>query len=159
MRGAVLKGVILIALVAILTTGCSTVQSNPKTTIGAVGGGALGGLIAGAAGGSAGTIVASTLGGIIVGGVIGKLLDDRDKRLAAEASQNALETAPSGRSVTWRNPDNEHSGAVTPVKTYQTPSGTYCREYEQIVTVDGKREKVYGTACRQPDGSWRNVNK
>lgn len=159
MRGAVLKGVILIALAAILTTGCSTVQSNPKTTIGAVGGGALGGLIAGAAGGSAGTIVASTLGGIIVGGVIGKLLDDRDKRLAAEASQNALETAPTGRSVTWRNPDNEHSGAVTPVKTYQTPSGTYCREYEQIITIDGKREKVYGTACRQPDGSWRNVNK
>jgi surface antigen len=138
MRGAVLKGVILIALAAILTTGCATVQSNPKTTIGAVGGGALGGLIAGAAGGNPATIAASTIGGILLGGVVGNLLDQRDKRLADEAAQKALETAPTGRSVAWRNPDNEHSGTVTPVRTYQTAGGTYCRE---------------------PDGSWRVVNK
>ena len=86
-------------------------------------------------------------------------MDERDKRLAAEASQKALETAPTGRSVAWRNPDNEHSGTVTPVKTYQTATGTYCREYEQIVTIEGKKEKAYGTACRQPDGSWKIVNK
>jgi surface antigen len=159
MRGVVLKGVALIALAAILTTGCATVQSNPKTAIGAAGGGALGGLIAAAAGGSSATIAASAVGGILVGGVVGYLLDARDKRLAAEAAQKALETAPTGRPIAWRNPDNEHSGTVTPVRTYQTAGGTYCREYEQIVTIDGKQEKVYGTACRQPDGSWSVINK
>ncbi len=158
MRSTVLKGVALVAFVAILTTGCATIQSNPKTTVGAVGGGTLGGLIAAAAGGNSAAIAASVVGGILVGGVVGKLLDDRDKRLAAEAAQNALETAPSGRPVAWRNPDNDHSGTVTPVRTYQTSSGTYCREYQQIVTIDGKHEKAYGTACRQPDGTWRVIN-
>ena len=27
-------------------------------------------------------------------------------------------------------------------------------EYTQTVTIDGKTRQAYGTACRQPDGSW-----
>jgi len=158
MRGRVLKGIALVALVGILTTGCASIESNPKTAIGAVGGGALGGLIAGAAGGNPAAIAASVIGGILVGGLVGNLLDERDKRLAAAAEQKALETTPTGRAVSWQNPDNGHSGTVTPVKTYQTASGSYCREYETKVSVDGKQEKAYGTACRQPDGSWKIVN-
>jgi surface antigen len=142
----------------VLTAGCATIQENPKTTIGAVGGGTLGGLIAGAAGASPAGIAASVVGGILVGGLIGNLLDERDKKLAAEAAQKALETAPTGRPVAWQNPDNGHSGTVTVVKTYQTASSSYCREYQQTVTINGKQEKAYGTACRQPDGSWKIVN-
>jgi hypothetical protein len=29
------------------------------------------------------------------------------------------------------------------------------REYQTTITVGGQREKAYGTACLQPDGSWR----
>ncbi len=158
MQGTLLKGIVLVVLIAILTTGCATIEENPKTTIGAVGGGTLGGLIAAAAGGNAAVIAASTIGGILLGGVIGNMLDERDKRLAAEAAQRALETGPTGQPVTWQNPDNGHYGSVTPVKTYQTSGGSYCREYQQIVTIDGKQEKAYGTAGRQPDGSWKVVN-
>ncbi len=158
MRKQMLKGGALIALVAILSTGCATIESNPKTTIGAVGGGALGGLIAGAAGGNPAAIAASVIGGMLVGGLVGNLLDERDKRLAAQAEQRALETAPTGKSVAWQNPDNGHSGTVTPVKTYQTAGGSYCREYQTQVNIDGKQEKAYSTACRQPDGSWKLVN-
>jgi surface antigen len=158
MRGRMLKGVTVVALIAILTTGCATIEANPKTTIGAVGGGTLGGLIAAAAGGNPAAIAASVVGGILVGGLVGNLLDERDKRLAAEAEQKALETAPTGRTVTWQNPDNGHSGKVTPVKTYQTASGSYCREYETNVNVGGQQEKAYGTACRQSDGSWKIVS-
>ncbi len=158
MQGTVWKGVAVVVLIAVLTTGCATIQENPKTTIGAVGGGALGGLIAGAAGASGAGIAASVIGGILVGGLIGNLLDERDKKLAAEAAQKALETAPTGKPVAWQNPDNGHSGTVTVVKTYQTSSSNYCREYQQTVTIDGKQEKAYGTACRQPDGSWKVVN-
>jgi surface antigen len=43
---------------------------------------------------------------------------------------------------------------VTPVRTYQA-GGTYCREFQSNVTIDGKPDKAYGTACRQPDGSWK----
>ncbi len=158
MKGTVLKGIVLVALIAILTTGCATIEQNPKTTIGAVGGGTLGGLIAAAAGGSGAAIAASAIGGILVGGLIGNLLDERDKKIAAETAQRALETAPTGSPVVWKNPDNGHFGTVTPVKTYQTASGSYCRDYQQTVTIDGKQEKAYGTACRQPDGSWRVAN-
>ena len=158
MRGRVLKGVAVGTLVLVLLTGCSTIESNPKTTIGAVGGGTLGGLIAAAAGGSGAAIAASVIGGILVGGLVGNLLDERDKKMAAEAERKALETAPSGTTVSWQNPDNGHKGTVTPVRTYQTANGQYCREFQTNVTVEGKSEKAYGTACRQSDGSWKIVS-
>jgi len=47
MRRGILRMCAVVTLVAIVGTGCETMQANPKTTIGAVGGGALGGLIAG----------------------------------------------------------------------------------------------------------------
>jgi hypothetical protein len=30
----------------------------------------------------------------------------------------------------------------------------YCREYTKTVSIGGKAERAYGTACQQPDGSW-----
>ena len=158
MRRTGLKSIALILLVAILATGCATIEANPKTTIGAVGGGTLGGLIAAAAGGNPAAIAASVVGGILVGGLIGNLLDERDKRLAAAAEQKALEMAPTGMPVTWKNPDNGHSGTVVVTQTYQTATATYCREYQTTVKIEGKSQKAYGTACRQPDGSWKIVN-
>jgi hypothetical protein len=56
------------------------------------------------------------VGGLLVRGLVGDLLDDRDKRLQAEAAARALETAPTGQSVAWKNPDSGHSGTVTPTK-------------------------------------------
>ncbi len=44
--------------------------------------------------------------------------------------------------------------SITPVETYQRDSGQYCREYRTEVEVAGGVEEAYGTACRQPDGSW-----
>lgn len=41
---------------------------------------------------------------------------------------------------------------------YQTQSGQYCREYQSSVRVGGQMQYGYGTACQQPDGSWRVVN-
>jgi surface antigen len=141
-----------------VTTGCETVgpavKSNPKTTIGAAGGATVGGLIAAAASANPAAIAASVVGGLLVGGLVGNLLDDRDKRLQAEAAHKALESAPAGQSVAWKNPDNGHSGTVTPTKTQKTESG-YCRDYQATVQIDGKEEKTAGRACRQPDGTWR----
>jgi hypothetical protein len=33
----------------------------------------------------------------------------------------------------------------------------YCREYQSTMTVGGQQIASYGTACQQPDGSWRIV--
>jgi surface antigen len=69
-----------------------------------------------------------------------------------------MESAPAGKSVAWQNPDSGHSGTVTPTRTFQTADGTYCRDYHTTVVIDGKQERATGTACRQPDGSWRIAN-
>jgi len=158
MRGFVQRCLALMVLVVVLTTGCAEVSQNPKTAIGGVGGAALGGLIAAAAGGGGTGIAAGVIGGGLLGGLVGNVLDDRDRRYAAEAAHQALETAPSHRSVAWKNPDSGHAGTVTPVRTYQTAEGTYCREYQTTVTIEGRQERGYGTACRQPDGTWKIVN-
>jgi len=153
-----LRCIALATFVLVTATGCETMQANPKTTNGAVGGAAVGGLIAAAAHGSPAAIAASVIGGGLLGSLAGNMLDERDRRMAAETTHRALETAPTGTAVPWQNPDTGHSGAVTPTRTYQTASGTFCREYQQSVTIDGKPEQVTGTACRQPDGSWTAAN-
>lgn len=155
MRRGIVRGAAALMLAAFLLTGCTYVEQNPKTTIGAAGGATVGGLIAAAAGGNPAAIAASVVGGLLVGGLVGNLLDERDKRLQAEAAHRALETAPAGTSVAWKNPDTGHSGTVTPTKTYQAPGGGYCRDYQTTVEIDGKQERASGKACRQADGTWR----
>ncbi len=158
MGRALMRPAAAFAVVVILATGCETMQSNPKTTVGAVGGATVGGLIAGAAGGNAAAVAAGVIGGGLVGGLIGNLLDERDRRLQAEAAYQAFERTRTGKSVAWRNPDSGHSGTVKPVRTYKTAGGTNCREYETTVTIEGRQERARGTACRQADGTWRLVS-
>jgi surface antigen len=138
--------------------GASGSDFGPKTGVGAALGAAGGGLLGAAAGGGATGIAAGVLLGGLLGGATGSYLDDQDKRRAANAAQQALESKPSGAPTTWTNPDTGHSGSVTPIRTYQASNGQYCREYEQSVTIGGKAQKSYGTACRQPDGSWKLVS-
>jgi surface antigen len=148
------ESVAILVLIVAALTGCATIEDNPKASIGAFGGAAFGGLIAAAAGGGGAAIVGAVIGGALLGAFAGNALDQRDKRLAAEAQQRALENAPTGKPVAWTNPDTGHAGTVTPTRTYQSAGG-YCREFQNNVTIGGKDEKAYGTACRQPDGSWK----
>ena len=148
---------------ALATTSCqeggtSGSDFGPKTGIGAALGAAGGGLLGAAAGGGATGIAAGVLLGGLLGGATGSYLDDQDKRTAANTTQQALDSKPSGTTTTWTNPDSGHSGSVTPLRTYQANNGQFCREFEQSVTIGGKPQKSYGTACRQPDGSWQTVS-
>lgn len=143
-------------LMAFLLMGCES--TGPKTAVGGLGGAAAGGLLAAALGGSGTAIAAGTILGGLVGGAIGDRLDAADRQRANTAAAQALESSPSGQSVAWRNPDSGNAGAVTPVRTYQTSTGQYCREYTQTINIGGERHQSYGTACRQPDGTWRIVS-
>jgi hypothetical protein len=40
---------------------------------------------------------------------------------------------------------------------YTAPNGQTCREYQSTAEIGGHRQMTYGTACLQPDGSWRIV--
>ncbi len=145
-----------VILVAFLLMGCET--TGPKTAIGGLGGAAAGGLLAAALGGKGAGIAAGTILGGLIGGVIGDRLDAADREKARAAASQALESVPSGQSVAWRNPDTGNTGAVTPVRTYQTSSGQYCREYTQTISIGGEKHQSHGTACREPDGSWKIVS-
>jgi surface antigen len=151
-RGTVVSAI----LMAFLLMGCET--TGPKTAIGGLGGAAAGGLLGAALGGGGAGIAAGTILGGLLGGAIGDRMDAADRRQAQSAATHALETSPSGKSVAWRNPDTGNTGSVTPVRTYQTATGQYCREYTQTITIGGEKHQSYGTACREPDGSWRVVS-
>ena len=41
---------------------------------------------------------------------------------------------------------------------YVAPNGQTCRAYQSSAIVNGVQQPVHGTACLQPDGTWRVVN-
>ena len=150
--------VAIILLVAFPALSCQSLANltsdNPKAVLGSLGGAAVGAGIAALAHGNPAAIVASAVAGGLIGGYIGHRLDNKDKQMAAQAASRAFENNPTGQASSWSNPDSGNSGTITPTKTYQA-SGQYCREYQQTITVAGEQHQAYGTACRQPDGSWK----
>jgi hypothetical protein len=72
---------------------------------------------------------------------------------AHEDAQIRATTVPLGNSVTWSS--NGAYGAVTPIRESNNAYGQYCREYRQTATIGRQTEEIYGTACQEPDGSWR----
>jgi surface antigen len=142
-----------IALATVLSvTGCATYQ-GPQEQTGMVIGGILGGVLGDQVGGGHGrtaAIIAGTLAGAAIGGAIGHNMDETDRMRTAQT----LETVRTGVPSRWNNPDTGNDYTVVPTRTYDTSSGP-CREYTIDAMIGGRKEKVYGTACRQPDGSWR----
>lgn len=136
-------------------SGCAVppTQEQSGIVIGGALGGALGSQIGGGHGRTAATVI-GTLFGATVGGSIGRSMDDTDRLKVA----HTLESVRTGVPSQWRNPDTGNQYTVVPTRTYET-AGTPCREYTVNGRVGGKREKIYGTACRQPDGSWRTVSE
>ncbi len=135
-------------------------NGGPKQTFGGIAGGVGGGLLGSQFGKGHGRLVAVGAGvllGSLLGSEVGRQMDANDKRLAANANQRAY-SAPVGQQINWNNPQNGNSGSVTPVRDGYSRSGEYCREFQQNVTIGGKVQKSYGTACRQPDGQWKIVN-
>ena len=129
-----------------------------KTTGGALVGAGLGGLAGSQLGHGSGKLATTALGvvlGGLLGGSVGASLDRADQTALNQSTQNALESAPTNQPVQWRNPDNGHYGTVVPVRTYQPSPGQYCREFQQTVVIGGQSQQAYGTACRQPDGTWQ----
>lgn len=145
--------------VALLLAGCATMQqdieNNPKAVLGSLLGAGAGAGIAALAGGNPAVIIGSALAGGLLGGYIGNRLDARDKAMAAEAAQRAFDSNPTGQASVWNNPDSGHSGSITPTKTYQLATGQYCRMYTQTINIGNEPQQTYGTACRQPDGTWQ----
>jgi len=149
-----MKKLILAPLaLSILLTGCAEVNNEG---VGTVTGGVVGGLIGSQFGGGSGRVAAAAGGallGAMLGGNIGRYMDKVDRM----QMQQALETAPTGRPINWKNPDSGNRYTVTPTRTYYANQQP-CREYTTRALIGGKSQEIYGKACRQADGSWRVIN-
>lgn len=158
-----MKKIVLASLMAaaLATTACDTLNNRGnKELIGGGTGAVLGGVLGSQVGGGSGRLWATGAGvllGALAGSEIGRSLDKADMAYAEQANNRAY-SAPVGETITWNNPQSGNYGSVTPTKDGYSASGRYCREYQQTVTVGGKAQSAYGTACQQPDGSWEIVS-
>ena len=132
-----------------------------KSTLGTLLGAGAGAVLGSQIGSGKGQLAATAVGALLGAGIgheIGKSLDAADQAAMRQTMHQGMESTPSGQTVAWQNPDSGHSGTYTPQPAYQTPGGQYCREFQQTIVIGGKEEKAFGTACRQPDGSWQAQN-
>jgi surface antigen len=99
--------------------------------------------------------------GVILGGVLasdaGKSLEPADIATMNDQTVHALETAPTGQSITWQNAVGGTQGRATPTRMFQQANGNYCRDYNQSLIVKGQPISAKGTACRDSDGTWHIV--
>lgn len=139
----------LLCCVALVS--CDGMNNQDVGTVsGAIAGGLLGSTV-GRGGGQMVAIAAGTLAGAYLGGAVGRNMDIQDRR----RMYRALENNSIGEPAYWRN---DHTGAmyeVVPVRNVRVHGNRYCREYRTVANIGGRKQQIYGTACRQPDGSWK----
>ncbi len=156
-----IKRIASVVFAALLLAACADYQNRPKQAGGTLVGAGLGALAGSQIGSGRGQLAAVAVGalaGAFIGSEIGKSLDKADRLYAQQAQQKA-HVAPIGETISWNNPESGNSGTFIPTRDgTNTATGEYCREYQTTVNVGGKAESAYGTACRQPDGSWRIAN-
>lgn len=158
-----MKKIAMVAMVAatISLGACQTLDGRGnKELVGGASGAVLGGLLGSQVGGGSGQVWAAGAGvllGALLGSEIGASLDNADRAAMGNASARA-HSAPVGESISWNNPNSGNYGTVTPVRDGRSASGRYCREYQQEITVGGRKEVGYGTACQQPNGDWEIVS-
>lgn len=162
MYGQKIKTAIAIGIMAsaLGLSGCTTTGTENET-LGTLLGAAAGAWAGSSIGKGDGRIVATAAGtmlGATIGNRVGRSMDELDRMKAQQAQQYAY-SAPIGEPVVWNNPDSGNYGNVTSIRDGYTNSGRYCREFQTELTIEGRQEQGYGTACRQDDGSWHIVNQ
>ena len=147
---------------AMLLAGCGAMSQNETT--GTLVGGAAGAVIGNQFGKGGGKTAATAIGAILgatAGREIGTSLDETSRRRAGEAIHRALETADVGAGITWDNPANAGApanGSTVITRQGADQQGRTCREFQQTVTIGGKKVQSYGTACRDDNGDWKVVS-
>jgi surface antigen len=103
------------------------------------------------------TLSATAIGSLIEAAV-GPQAADGIARSEEVCFSQSFEHVADRETVAWMDPVEGVHYAVTPTRTVKSSDGRYCREYAARATVNGQAAGIFGTACRQPDGSWELVN-
>lgn len=136
-----------------ISTGCDSITKEDQSAIvGGVIGAAVGSRVGKGRGRTAATIVGA-IAGTMIGRKIGRQYDQHDHQRTA----TILENNRDGQATSWRNPNSGYAYTTAPTRTYYEGSGEPCREFTMDANIGGRPEKVYGTACRQADGSWKII--
>lgn len=149
----ILSGLIVI-LCSMSMVAC---QNMSNQDVGVLTGGLAGGVLGSTVGKGNGKILAIAAGsiaGAMIGGAIGKNMDDTDRL----KMNQALENNPVGKPAYWNNSRSGNHYEVVAIKNVSMNGNEYCREYRTTANIAGKKQQIYGTACRQPDGTWQAVN-
>jgi surface antigen len=147
--------VILLSSAALILSACATPKGENEAG-GMIIGGILGGVLGNQVGSGSGRTAATVIGAMIgttIGGNVGRSMDKTDRLKVS----HSLETVRTGVETSWKNPDTGYQYRVVPTRTYERAEGP-CREYTLDASIGGKNEQIYGTACRQTDGSWKVKN-
>ena len=151
-----IRTIIALAASGLVLAGCAT---GPKQGFGQVAGGVTGALIGSQFGSGSGKLAATALGAVVgtmIGGEIGRKLDEADQRALYDAQYKALEYGNPGTPVAWKNPNSGHYGEIVPGPGYKV-NASDCRDYTHTIYISGQPQVARGTACRQPDGTWKPV--
>ena len=152
LMGALLSSIALTAC----SEGAGITGADVGTGIGAVSGAVIGSQFGGGSGKTVAAVVGA-LAGAWIGNKVAAGMTSQDRGYYETAASRAA-TAPVGQQITWSNPQSGNQGTIIPVREGRDSNGSACREYQQTVTIGGKTERAYGTACKQADGSWKVIN-
>jgi surface antigen len=159
------KLLIIGAVVTISLSACQSSGWGQKQSVGTLLGAGGGALLGNQFGKGTGNVIATavgTIGGALLGNEIGSSLDNADRSSMQQAQVSATQ-ASIGQKISWIGDRNEGSvtpvreGSVTPVREGTSSDGRYCREFNNRAIIGNRVQDTYGTACRQPDGSWQVI--
>lgn len=152
-----MKRIITALLIVVWSVSLLGAKSTNNQAFGIFTGALAGGIVGSHAGNGNGKLFTTAAGfilGAFLGNAIGKEMDKNDAR----HFYMALDDMPYGEPAHWRNDDTGVDYEVIPVKTVYVRGYHYCRKYHTIAYIDGKKRHMYGTACRQPNGTWKAID-
>lgn len=120
-------------------------------------GGVIGGLIGGVAGSAAGldgvgTVLAGAFGAVLVGEIACQL-DEKEQKVAAEATVAVTKKEEVGATAKWTSPTREGvSGSSTITALATEPNGSKCLSITDIAIVEGEETRVSKRMCRKKPG-------
>ena len=86
-------------------------------------------------------------------------LDASDANAALDLMRRTLESELSWRVAHWKNRDSGRGGSITPVRTFRTEDGVFCREYRESVQSAKRVVAEIAVACRDPAEGWVRITR
>lgn len=120
-------------------------------------GGALGGLIGGVAGSAVGlkgvgTAVSGLFGAVLVAEIACQL-DEKEQKVAAEATVAVTKKEEVGATAKWTSPTREGVAGSSTITALNTePNGSKCLSITDIAIVEGEETRVSKRMCRSKPG-------